>query len=250
MDIAQRDHFQAQWKRYFNDADLPLAFMYTDSPDPADQEDSRQAHRCLICNLNRVRAGHPFVFNGDMPGCLGGKRYTGYSSTIRPDFEYFLSCGIPGQVEGERYKQSPEIVRQHIAHQPPFEAPAAYLVFKRWDRLTKDDQPQAVIFLCDPDVLAGLFTLANFDWPDPQGVLAPFGSGCSSIVDYPYRELTSGSLRCILGMFDVSARPCVPHNTLSFSIPMPRFETMLVNFEASFLITRSWQRVQERIHAG
>lgn len=28
-----------------------------------------------------------------------------------PNFEYFLSCGIPGKLEGERYKKTPELVR-------------------------------------------------------------------------------------------------------------------------------------------
>lgn len=33
-------------------------------------------------------------------------------SHIRPDFEYFLSCGIPGKMEGEPDKKSPELVKE------------------------------------------------------------------------------------------------------------------------------------------
>lgn len=29
---------------------------------------------------------------------------------MRPKFEYFLSCGIPGEMEGERYIRTPEMV--------------------------------------------------------------------------------------------------------------------------------------------
>lgn len=68
-------------------------------------------HRCLICNLNRVRQGHGFVYSSGSTGCLGGKRYTGFPRTLRPNFEYFLSCGLPGKMEGERYKESPELAR-------------------------------------------------------------------------------------------------------------------------------------------
>lgn len=81
--------------------------------------------------------------------------------------------------------------------------------FKRWDRLDEADDPAVVIFFAPPGVLSGLFTLANFDEVDPQAVIAPFGSGCSSIVYHPYRELDSDRPRAVLGMFDVSARPCV-----------------------------------------
>jgi hypothetical protein len=51
-------------------------------------------------------------------------------------------------------------------------------------------------------------------------------------------------------MFDVSARPHVPPNVLSFAIPMAKFTHMVNNMEESFLITRSWQKVRERIKSS
>jgi hypothetical protein len=48
-------------------------------------------------------------------------------------------------------------------------------------------------------------------------------------------------------MFDVSARPCVPTDTLSFSIPMNKFEKMIGYMEESFLITDSWEIVRKKI---
>jgi len=50
------------------------------------------------------------------------------------------------------------------------------------------DNPQVVIFFAIPDVLSGLFTLARFDETDRDAVSAPFGSGCSAIVQNPYME--------------------------------------------------------------
>ena len=55
-------------------------------------------------------------------GCFGGKKYFGFSQRIMPNFEYFLSCGIPGELEGERYKKSPEIVKAAMKRMPVFEA--------------------------------------------------------------------------------------------------------------------------------
>ena len=48
-------------------------------------------------------------------------------------------------------------------------------------------------------------------------------------------------------MFDVSARPFVPKDTLTFSTPMSKFIRMIDNMEESFLITGSWELVQKRI---
>jgi uncharacterized protein (DUF169 family) len=194
-----------------------------------------------------VREGRSFVYSADTPGCTGGKRYTGFSQTLRPNFEYFLSCGIPGELEGERYKKTPELVEEHLQRNPPFQAPAEYLVFKRWDRLMEEDQPVAVVFFATPDVLSGLFTLANYDYANTDGVIAPMGSGCASIINYPYLESASATPRCVLGMFDVSARPCVPEEVLTFTVPMRRFEQMVANMDESFLITKSWNEVRERL---
>ena len=73
------------------------------------------------------------------------------------------------------------------------------------------------------------------------------GSGCSSIVSYPYLEKDSPHPRAVIGMFDPSARPYVPKDILSFSVPMKRFVTMIGNMEESFLITDTWKKLQKRI---
>jgi uncharacterized protein (DUF169 family) len=247
MQAKLRESFLKQWEKYFPMAELPIAYYYADEVTQEEVDDSENEHRCLICNLNRVRDGHTFVYSSDNPGCSGGKRYTGFSQELRPNFEYFLSCGIPGKLEGERYKKSPELVEQQLKHQPPFTAPGKYLLFKRWDRLSETDDPLVVVFFATADVLSGLFTLANFDASDPQGVIAPMGSGCSSIIYYALQEASRQTPRCILGMFDVSARPCVPENRLTFTIPMKRFIEMVSNMDESFLITESWNAVKGRI---
>jgi uncharacterized protein (DUF169 family) len=164
-----------------------------------------------------------------------------------PNFEYFLSCGIPGEMEGERYKKSPEIVREVMKNRPEFKAPKKYIVFKRWDTIVEADKPDVVIFFAHPDVLAGIFTLANFDEIEPNGVFAPFAAGCSTIVTLPYLEKSAKRPRAVLGMFDVSARPCVPDNTLTIAIPINKFEKMVANMEESFLTTKSWAKVKRLI---
>ena len=182
MDAGFQQDFQHRWETYFPGVELPVAYFYTDEVSAPDRLDSRDEGHCVIACFARVRQGHTFVYGAASPGCRGWKRYTGYSQTLRPNFEYFLSCGIPGELEGERYKKSPELVKRFLASHPAFEAPGRYLVFKRWDMLAAEDRPFAVIFFATADVLSGLFTLANFDRADSHGVIAPMGAGCSSIV--------------------------------------------------------------------
>jgi hypothetical protein len=247
MDTAFSHHFINLWSKYFAGADLPIGYFYTDQVCEDDLKETVNLDRCLIGNLKRVRDGYSFVYDVHTPGCAGGKRYSGFTNKLRPKFEYFLSCGIPGELEGERYKKSPQLVEKYLENHPPFEAPGKYLVFKRLDKLTTEEKPLAAIFFATPDVLSGLFTLANFDRADPYGVICPMGSGCASIINYPYQEAQSENPRCILGMFDVSARPHVPEEKLTFAMPMQRFEQMVANMDESFLITKSWDLVRERL---
>jgi hypothetical protein len=203
--------------------------------------------RCIIGDLSKARAGKSLAFVADVIGCAGGKKYLGFSETLMPEFEYFLSYGIPGKLEGERYKKSPELVREVMKRQPAFIAPERFIVFKRWDHLEEGDRPEVVIFFARPDALSGVFTLSNFDQAEPEGVIAPFGAGCSTIVQYPYMEKDKKKPRAVLGMLDVSARPCVPSDVITLAIPMSKFAGMIGNMEESFLITDSWRKVQRRI---
>ncbi len=192
----------------------------------------------MIGVLARVRKGASLSFDVDSIGCGGGKRYTGFTQDISPTFEYFLSCGIPGKLEGERYKKSPELVKEMLKIVPQI---------KRFDMLEQPDDPDAVIFFATPDVLSGLFTLANYDEAEPNGVFCPFSAGYGSIVQYPYLEKGSARPKAVIGMLDVSARPCIPKETLTFAVPMNKFIRMVHNMEESFLITRSWEKVKKRM---
>ncbi len=248
MDISIKEKFLNLWKKYFNSAELPITFYYTNEEGHAEKVKPGSAARCVIGALADVRDGQSLAFDVDAVGCPGGKKYLGFTDTLMPDFNYFLSCGIPGKLEGERYKKSPEMVQEFMEkHMPAMKAPAKYIVFKRWDMLEAADSPEVVIFFAEADVLSGLFTLASFDEADQNMVIAPFGSGCSSIVQYPYLEKDSENPRGVIGMFDVSARPFVPQSTLTFAAPVSKFTQMVENMEESFLITSSWEAVQKRI---
>jgi hypothetical protein len=247
MDMTFKGSFLVRWKKYFPTAELPLAYYYTNDDSHAPYAGERPGQHCFIGDLAKVRKGKSLTFDVKALGCAGGRRYLGFSQKLRPNFEYFLSCGIEGELEGERYKRTPQLVAELLKIQAPFEAPAKYIVFKRFDKLVESDEPICVVFFATADVLSGLFTLANFDQVNPDGVLAPFGAGCSSIVYWPYHEVQKPNPRPVLGMFDVSARPYVDSNVLTFAVPWEKFTRMVGYMDESFLITKSWKKVRGRI---
>lgn len=250
MDMEIKEKFTTQWEKYFDGAELPITFYYTDETGRVEMAKPPTGRRCIIGDLSQVRRGKSLCYSDELIGCSGGKRYLGFTEGSAPNFEYFLSYGIPGKMEGERYKKSPEIVKEMGKYAPRFKAPAKFIVFKRWDMLEESDNPEVVIFFAKPDVLSGLFVLANYDEAEPNEVFTPFCAGCGSAILYPYLERNSERPRCVVGMFDISARPCVSEDVLTFAAPMGKFTRMVENMEESFLITHAWELVHKRISRG
>ncbi len=250
MEAQSKESFSKFWQDYFPGAGLPICCWYADAPGEAEAAKPATGHRCVIADLARVRRGESLAFDTTNIGCFGGKRYFGFPQALGPEFPYFLSCGIPGKLEGERYKKTPELVQDWLKRAPTLVAPKPHILFKRWDNLAEGDDPLVVIFFATPDVLSGLFTLANYDEVEPDGVICPMGAGCASIVQWPLLEGRSNRPRAVIGMFDVSARPCVPGDLLTFSVPISKFARMVANIPESFLITPSWAKVKARIARG
>ena len=64
MDIVKRDQFIALWKKYFNDAELPVAFYYSKENNNATIVKKAMGHTCIIAQLGRVRKGESLCFTG------------------------------------------------------------------------------------------------------------------------------------------------------------------------------------------
>jgi len=247
MDTELRDRFVTLWQTYCPGAEQPITFEIGVDRGTTERAKNPKGWRCLVCDLARVRIGISLVFDRTSVTCSGGLFYLGYDTQRSENFRYFLSAGKPGVVEGERYKKSPEIVDEITARHVSLPVEGKTYTFKRWDKLTTEDNPDVVIFFARPEVLSALFTLANFDQPDPNGVICPFGSGCSSIVHHPRLEQRRDNPRAVLGMFDPSARPCVPVDILTFAVPMKKFEKMITSMDESFLITKTWEKQKAKI---
>lgn len=238
------------WKQFRETLGLkesPLGVYYTDVK-PEGVTPKEGIHGCMIGLLQNARKkGKIVYFDKDHFGCAGGGYYMGFLEFPRPNIEYFLSCGIPGEMEGERYIKTPELAREFFKKIKPRTAPATYCAFKPIEQFQEEIKPEVVVFFGTPDILSGLFTLTNYALERADAIYTPFGSGCGTILTYPLMEAKTEKPRAVLGMFDVSARPMVEKDILTLAMPYSVFLKLLENVSGSFLETESWKKVLQRI---
>lgn len=248
MNLFSEDSLK-QFKDTLGLRESPLGIYYTnDKPEGVTPKEGIWG--CMIGLLQNARKkGKTVYFDKSHFGCPGGGYYMGFLEKARPNIEYFLSCGIPGEMEGERYIKTPELARKYFGLMKPRPAPANYCVFKPIEHFQQGNaKPEVVTFFAPPDILSGLFTLTNYALETTDAVYTPFGSGCSTILTYPLKEAGKEQPHAILGMFDVSARPMVEKDTLTISMPYSVFLKLLENVPDSFLRTESWKKVLHRMN--
>jgi uncharacterized protein (DUF169 family) len=225
----------------------PLGIYYTNEK-PEGLTPKPGIQTCMVGFLQNARKkGETVYFDKEHFGCPGGAYYMGFFDAPRPNIEHFLSCGIPGQMEGERYIKTPELAKRFILSRIPRRAPGAYCIFKPIDKFQGHEKPEVVVLFATPDTLSGLFTLTNYALEKTDAVHAPFASGCGTILTIPLKEAVNEHPRAILGMFDVSARPMVEKDILTLAMPYSIFLKLLEDVSGSFLETESWKKVRSRI---
>jgi len=57
MEAGLKEEFVSKWQKYFGQAELPIAFYYTDQEDRAEKVKVPSGHQCVIGVLSRVRKG-------------------------------------------------------------------------------------------------------------------------------------------------------------------------------------------------
>lgn len=220
-------------------AELPIVFWYSD-------EEGAQTEKiggCFFKGMGAVREGKVISLNADVIGCGGGKFYTGFAEMPErvPDFVSLK----------EKYKKTPELVREYADALGVPKAEKKYLHFARIDRVKSFEGLEGILFLATPDILSGLTTWAYFDNNDEDAVSAPFASGCCAVVTQAVIENRKNGNRTFLGFFDPSVRPWFEAELLSYTIPMSRFKVMAETMRESCLFdTHAWGKIRERINGG
>jgi len=230
----------------------PVATIFTDEK-PEGALQYREGERgCVIAMLTAASEGETVVFDRNTTGCRGGTAGLCYGSdygSFPGGFEYFLSTGRgEGYPEGEGYKKSPELVRTLLDALLITAVPFVYRVLMPLSKVDPDrDRPELVTFYANPDQLSALVVLANYGRASNDNVIIPFGAGCQTTCLIPYHEAQRELPRAVVGVTDISARPQVDPNVLSFTVPFKMFEEMEGNVRGSFLDRKAWKKVVERI---
>lgn len=241
---------------YFPGMDLPIVYFYSDDSRYRTLCKKAKSH-CIFTQIRKVRIGKSIALDKNTINCEGGRHYLGfadeteqsYAESVEPNFmELFLSNGIPGIIDGERFKKTPAHSRSYYREKEIFESPAKYLVMKRLDLLEPGEIPNVAVFITTPDFISGLYNLANYDWNGSDAVLAPWGSGCCSVFLDPFLQALkpADQQQCIIGLFDSAARPFIGSNELSFAIPWKRLLVMMNNAQDSFLRNKNWHSLMNR----
>lgn len=228
----------------------PVAIIFTDDKPEGALQFEGGRWGCVISMLTAAAKGRTACFDRQTCGCTGGRVGLGFGeaySEFPGGIEYFLSTGRgEGYREGEAYKKTPELAKAFIDQLPITDIPYTYVVFKPLGELTEDEKPELVVFHATPDQLSALVVLANYGRPD-SSVIIPFGAACQTVCLYPLDQSQQETPKAVVGATDISARPYVDPDLLTFTVPYEMFLEMERNAPESFLNKEAWRKVKERI---
>jgi uncharacterized protein (DUF169 family) len=206
---------------------------------------------CAIGVVWRARKkGVPAYFDHERFGCPGCAFYGGF---LKPQTEFvihFVSTGIPGQIEGERYFSSPDECRANFEFLDPRPAPKRYLIIKPITQFEADEVPELVAFFCRPEIMSGVHQLTRFVTGDNEPVISAMGAGCATLITWPLHYLERGLSKAVVGGWDPSARKYFKVDELSLTLPWSMFRDMVEQWDRSFLTSKNWEIVQKRITRG
>lgn len=202
---------------------------------------------CVVAMLNAATKGRTAAFCLETTMCVGGRAGLGLAPYPHGYIEKFLSDGVGIDREGEMYKKTQDLAL-HFMDTIPVVEKKKYVIFQPLSQMDAAVQtPEVVVFMVDPDRLAALCTLANFDTMTQDNVRLLFGAGCTQSVLYALSGLEQQEPYCYLGMTDLSARKCIDKRHMSFSIPYHRFLEMEANADHCFLQTETWRIISKRL---
>ena len=186
-------------------------------------------------------------FSAEQFGCPGCAFWLGFMKPQTETIIHYVSTGVPGQMEGERYCDSPDALRRIQTDIDPEPASGTYCVVKPLSLFTGGETPEQVVFFARPETLCGLHQLATFVTNDPEVVASPWGAACTNMITWPYKYQARGETRAVLGGWDPSARKFFGPDELTFTVPYDMFTKMYERFPESFLKTKTWATVQKKI---
>lgn len=242
MNLELKERLLQRWSDHFPGVDLPIVCFYSDELHDAELRDTpKKDHTCIFAQLAAVRRGRACAFNANNLGCMGAKSTLGFEPRVVTDelVDYLVNI--------ERFHPSRAQFENYCKHTPVMPASGRYIVFKRWDSLDEQDEPEVVWMVGTPDTMAGLHGLAAYVSMTPNSVIAPFPSGCDAMFVAPRRTLAAGEPQAVLGGLDPGMRPYIKPGHLSFAAPWSKFRAMVESMDDCFLTAETWKAIKPRL---
>jgi hypothetical protein len=220
----------------------PIVALYDAPPGPQfDPIVEPDETTCCFAYYERWVAGETLLLKRGGPGCPGGHRAFGLEKTTPPFMAHFLTDGV-GAPTGQGLKATPEIGRALLDQARPVDVEGD-LVLVGPLRANQWDAVRSVTFFVDADRMSAVTTLAGYWSTKKDVVVAPFASGCASLL----RALGEyDEDRAVLGGLDVAMRRHLPEGLMTLTVSPARFAKMLTFPEASFLFRPWWEELMRQ----
>jgi hypothetical protein len=203
---------------------------------------------CVFAHLWLARKKKcPAYFSSERFGCLGCAFFLGFMKPQLDFIVHYVSTGIPGIIEGERYLDSPEVTRHFYELMDPEPAPGRFCVFQPISQIAAPIRAEFTVFFARPEVISALHQLATFVTGDFEAVASPFGAGCANLVTWPVRYRAQGKMKAVLGGWDPSDRRFLKTDEITLTLPQEMFQQMLDRWEHSFLTTETWKNIRKKV---
>jgi hypothetical protein len=221
----------------------PILALYDCAPSPAfeplvEPKDTD----CCFSFFGRWLAGETLILKKGGPGCPGGHRALGLETRTPPFMAHFLSDGV-GAPAGEGLRVNAHVAQALLDQAKPVRNDSGHVLIGPL-RLDQWDEVRSLTFLVDPDRVSGLATLAGY-WSSTRDiVVAPFGSGCSSLLRAlgGYEDIDPA----VLGGLDVAMRQFMPDNLVTLTVSPARFSKMLTFPDDSFVFKPWWTELMRQ----
>ncbi len=259
----------------------PVAIIWSnDKPEKAFQLKEGK-YACAMHLVAQAAKGKTAVLDADTSGCVTAASAFGFGKfedkwPLDMDYYYgFLSCGMKDRgiddewkelitaaskqgsapqnmlhllLEGEGYKKTRALVKEHVDSWPVFQIKEKYVVLKPLKEVDSEKEtPLQIIFFANPNQLSALITLASCSTGRSDMVKVGGGSACQDVGLFAYQESQEKTPRAIIGFKDIFARNnlkgTIGQDKLTFTVPMKLFMTMEEDADESLLVRDTWKEL-------
>jgi len=261
----------------------PVAIIWSNDKPVNALQFKEGKYACAMHLVAHAAKGKTAVLDAHTSGCVTAASAFGFGRfedkwPMDMDYYYaFLSCGMKDRgiddklkelitaaakrgsaprdmlhllLEGEGYKRSRELVKDHVDSWPVVQIEEKYVVMKPLEEVDYEKEtPIQIVFFADPNQVSALTKLANFSTGISDMVRIGGGSACQDVGLFAYQESQEDNPRAILGFSDVFARNnlkrTIGTDKLTFTVPMKLFATMEEDADESLLVRDTWKKLTE-----